>query len=82
MRKVRVLKAPPVSEIRVLGLEEWGGAKAEEDARILQYKHRLGDVWFQRLLEELSLEGKRLNPGRARRLIVAALLKGEPVDGD
>jgi len=82
MRKVRVLNAPPVSEIQVLGSEEWGGAMAEEDAMILQYKHRLDDTWFQALLEELSLKGKRLTPSRARRLIVAALLKGESVDGD
>ena len=80
MRKVRVLASP--SRIRAVGPEEWGVTAAEESAMILRYKHRCDDAWYAELLEELSLEGKRLSPGRARRLLIAALRKGESIDGD
>ena len=80
MRKVRMLPSP--SRIQTVGPEEWGVSASEERALILRYKHRCDDAWYAELLEELSLEGKRLNPSRARRLLVAALRKGESLDGD
>jgi len=80
MRKVRVLTSSP--RIRAVGPEEWKMTASEEQALILRYKHRCDDTWYAELLEELSLEGKRLNPSRARRLLLAALRKGESVDGD
>jgi len=82
MRKVRVVASGPLSEIRVLGPEAWQESLPQKDAGVLRYKHRLDDAWYQELLEELSLENKRLNASRARRLVVAALLKGESFGGD
>ena len=80
MRKVRVIASP--SRIRRVGPEEWGVGVSEEHSLILRYKHRCDDAWYAELLEELSLEGKRLSPGRARRLLLAALQKGGSVYGD
>ncbi|WP_292655392.1 hypothetical protein [Nitratifractor sp.] len=82
MRKVRVSAFAPDTTLQVVGPEEWFKSAPGDQSAVLYYKHRLDDAWFQTLLEELSLEKKRLSPERARRLIVAALLKGEAVDRD
>jgi hypothetical protein len=64
-----------------VGAEIWN-SPGEESPLLLRFRHRCDDAWFASLLEELSLEGKRLTPSRARRVLLAALMKGEGPDGD
>jgi hypothetical protein len=80
MRKVRVI-AHPEERARPVGAEIWN-SPGEESSLLLRFRHRCDDDWFASLLQELSLEGKRLTPQRARRLLLAALMKGDGPDGD
>ena len=78
MRKVRVRVLP--ARVRRIGAEAWG--VSPEHALIRRFRHRIDESWYAELLAELSLEGKRLDPRRARRLVLAALRKGGMSDGD
>jgi len=79
MRRVKLIKRPLQSAQQV-GAEIWRGSKRRQ--WLLFYKHRCDDRWYEELLDDLSLKGKRLDPSRARRLLIAALMKGEESDED
>ncbi|ADV45567.1 hypothetical protein [Nitratifractor salsuginis] len=80
MRKAKVISRPG-ERGEPVGLEAWG-VSGRGSRSLLFYKHRCDDAWYEALLEELSLKGKRLSPARARQLVVAALMKGEDSDAD
>jgi len=80
MRKAKVI-ARPEEHAQPVGTEIWEEGRTEPPL-LLRFRHRCDDAWFASLLQELSLEGKRLTPQRARRLLLAALMKGDGPDGD
>jgi hypothetical protein len=80
MKRAKVIPNPG-ERGEPVGLEAWGASRRGSRS-LLFYKHRCDDAWYEALLEELSLKGKRLSPARARRLVVAALMKGEDPDED
>ena len=74
MRRARLIRHPE-EQGRPVGLEELAAdvAKGEEWETILDFRHRYDDQWFESLIAEAGLKGKRLKPGRLRKLIVMAL---------
>ena len=77
MRRVRLIRKPggsarPFGSMEP-GREERKRLRLEEESEY--YRHRCSDSWLEELLQETGLAGKRLDPVRARRLLLAATRK-------
>ena len=77
MRRVRLIRNPG-RDSRPFGSTEPNPEKRtrlrlEEESEF--YRHRCEEAWLVDLLRESGLKGKRLNPSRARKLLLAAVRK-------
>ncbi len=77
MRRVRLIRKPGLSArpfgAREPAREERKRLRLEEESEF--YRHRCPDSWLEELLRESGLVGKRLDPVRARKLLLAAVRK-------
>jgi len=77
MRRVKLLRNPRQEEAFPFAAEaaapEKQRAKLERELEF--YRHHCGEAWFEELLEETGLRGKRLSASRARRLLLQAVRK-------
>ena len=76
MRRVKLIRKPeePASSF-VPQSTEAVRQRAKLEAELEFYRHRCGEKWFEALLEETGLFGKRLNASRTRKIILQAIRK-------
>ena len=77
MRRVKLLRNPRQEEAFPFAAEATApeSARAKLERELAFYRHHCGEGWFEELLEETGLGGKRLNPSRARKLLLQAVRK-------
>ena len=77
MRRVKLIRKPDAREESpfVPRSSEAQKRRAKLEGELEFYRHRCDEEWFEALLEETGLAGKRLNPSRVRKILLQAVRK-------